>query len=110
MASNSSTGRLALSAVPNLFILAKMKSRATMIPMRDPMGLKDCAKFKRCVAVDSAPIERMYGLALVSKKLSPQVMMKKAAQNGQKMPTKLAGINNIPPKAYSTKPRRIPDL
>ena len=58
------------------FRRAWMKFIATNMPHREPMGLNDCAKFSRRVAVAGSPIARMYGFALVSRKLSPQVRMK----------------------------------
>ena len=36
--------------------------------------------------------------------------IKNAAQKGQNIPPKLAGINNNPPKAYNANPTKIPDL
>ena len=46
------------------------------MPNNDPIGLKDWARLSRRVAVSSVPIDRIYGLALVSRKESPQVKIK----------------------------------
>ena len=40
------------------------------------IGLKDCARFRRRVDVASSPIERIYGLQLVSRNESPHVRIK----------------------------------
>ena len=76
IASNSASGRFARAAESIGFSRAWMKFIATNIPHREPMGLNDWAKFSLRVAVAGSPIARMYGLALVSRKLSPQVRMK----------------------------------
>ena len=60
-----------------------MKFIATHMPQSEPMGLKLCARLSLRVAFSFSPIDRMNGLALVSRKLSPQVSMKYATRNGQ---------------------------
>ncbi len=50
-----------------------MKFMATYMPNNEPIGLNDCARFNRRVAVSSVPIERMLGLELVSRNERPHV-------------------------------------
>ena len=50
-------------------------SEATLMPQSEPMGLKACAIFRRRVLVSLAPNDRIKGLAVVSKKASPNVRM-----------------------------------
>ena len=64
--------------VPASFLLSESSAtsinfEATNIPKSEPIGLKACAQFKRWVAVRSSPIDRMNGLAVVSKKANPNV-------------------------------------
>ena len=54
---------------------ARMSCCAVNIPRSDPIGLKDWERFRRRVEVSSGPIDRMYGLALVSRKDRPQGRM-----------------------------------
>ena len=74
------------------------------------MGLNDCAKFSRRVAVAGSPIARMYGFALVSRKLRPQVRMKYAIRKGQYDPVDRAAMNRNAPVAYRPRPIRMPLL
>ena len=53
-----------------------MKFIATNMPASEPMGLNDCARFRRRVAVSRSPMSKMHGLAVVSRNDKPQVRMK----------------------------------
>ena len=54
-----------------------IKFEATNIPNKEPIGLKACARLSLRVAVLTSPIDRINGLAVVSKKAKPKVKMPK---------------------------------
>ena len=110
IASNSASDRVARAAESIGFRRAWMKFIATYMPHSEPMGLNDCAKFSRRVAVAGSPIARMYGFALVSRKLRPQVRMKYAIRKGQYDPVDRAAMNRNAPVAYRPRPIRMPLL
>ena len=58
-ASNCASLSCARAAVSSGLILAWMKFIATSMPNSEPIGLNDCARFRRRVAVSSVPIDRM---------------------------------------------------
>ena len=53
------------------FKCARMKYLARKIPVREPMGLKAWAKFRRRTLVSWDPMERTKGLQVVSKMERP---------------------------------------
>ena len=59
IASNSLAERLARPAVSSGLSFACIKFIATYIPSSEPIGLNDCARLSRRVAVSSVPIDRM---------------------------------------------------
>ena len=75
-AKNSLSVNFALPSVSIGLSFACMKFIATYIPRSEPIGLKLCAKFSLRVAVCSVPIERIYGLQLVSRNDKPHVSTK----------------------------------
>ena len=79
--------------------LAWMKFIATYMPSSDPIGLNDCARFRRRVADPCGPIVRIYGLQDVSRNDSPQVSMKYAIRNMAYSPVIFAGKKRKAPRA-----------
>lgn len=55
--------------------------------------LNDCAKLSLCVEVAGSPNEEAYGLAAVSKIVSPQAMINKATRKNRYCWVFAAGIN-----------------
>ena len=75
-AANCASLSWARAAVSSGLSLAWMKFIATNMPNNEPIGLNDCARLSRRVAVSSLPIDRMYGFDDVSRNDNPHVRMK----------------------------------